>query len=109
MFQIVDLEVFNPTERSIYVSWGVKPSHVDGLKYLPSIKINGTWRNETWISRRDYEFEKLAPYTTYTVTVYVRSDALNKEYPPAFYYNVTTIEGGNGCCFCNIVHIRLFL
>ncbi|XP_065222382.1 sortilin-related receptor-like [Planococcus citri] len=94
-YQINDLTVIASSQNFVQVGWGVLPRiHTDGLKFQPSIKINGTWQNKTWINYQDYRFDNLQPYTTYTVTVYVRNDDMaQKVYPPAYYYNVTTEEG----------------
>lgn len=89
----VDERTLNATSFLIYW-WIPIPANIT-FEYLPSIYVNGKWKNNTvWIEgQTDFRFSKLAPYTVYNVTVYVRIKNNKVAFPPHLFYEVATSEG----------------
>ncbi|XP_001688250.2 sortilin-related receptor [Anopheles gambiae] len=86
----VDQRSLNST--SFLIFWWL-PATVS-LEYLPSIFYNNEWKNvSNWITETEYRFTNLKPYTTYTVTTYVRAKGQTKITPPYIYYEIATTEG----------------
>lgn len=48
----------------------------------------------TWLEKLEYRFVNLKPYTTYTMTVYVKLKNTNEVFPPAKFVTSTTLAGG---------------
>lgn len=89
----VDERTLNATSFLIY--WWIPVPQNVSLEYLPSIYVSGKWKNHTeWIEGgTDFRFTKLAPYTVYNVTVYVRLKGSKTVFPPHLFYEVATSEG----------------
>uniref|UniRef100_A0A182RW24 Sortilin-related receptor n=1 Tax=Anopheles funestus TaxID=62324 RepID=A0A182RW24_ANOFN len=88
----VDQRSLNSTSFLIY--WWIMLDANVTYEYLPSIYYNNEWKNVTnWITDTSYRFTNLKPYTTYTVTAYVRVKGQSKITPPYIYYEIATTEG----------------
>jgi hypothetical protein len=84
----------------IEMEWWLDPALKGDMEFKPQYceHESGTcFDAANWTNVRSYKLGSddphgLRPYTTYTVTVKVRLAGSSKEFPPAIYSNVTTLE-----------------
>ncbi|XP_076274083.1 sortilin-related receptor-like [Rhynchophorus ferrugineus] len=90
----ITMDLKKSTSTSLAVTWNLIQTEKE-LEFMPSIsKVSEkTWKNQSWVRDSEYIFEKLQPFTSYNITIFVREVSSKVVFPPAYYYVVTTFEG----------------
>jgi len=84
------------TESSLVLHWWLPTSTSAQFDFLPAYRVANSptspWVNTTWISKNEYRFTGLRPYTIYNMTVYVRNTQTHEVFPPGKFVSATTAE-----------------
>uniref|UniRef100_T1H8D0 Sortilin-related receptor n=1 Tax=Rhodnius prolixus TaxID=13249 RepID=T1H8D0_RHOPR len=101
IYQVVHMVVdeHEKNSTSLPLRWWIQTPPGIKLEFLPSIsevpKLNklAKWMNSTkWTTENKYTYTNLLPFTKYNLTVLVRLNGSENEFPPAFFLTATTSE-----------------